>query len=126
MFQGQGNVGELLPPFSNLSTSQYFFPLTIPFSNQSHKPNILSTMVVQAIPKESWDALLRPDESPFLEHDWLCAMEKSNCATVDTGASDALTGEYSFACGVFEVQQAVFFCFAPPQLALFVNRVPNH
>ncbi|CAM9732196.1 unnamed protein product, partial [Hapterophycus canaliculatus] len=40
---------------------------------------------VQAIPKESWDALLRPDESPFLEHDWLFAMEKSECASVDKG-----------------------------------------
>ncbi|CAM9827813.1 unnamed protein product [Ectocarpus sp. 12 AP-2014] len=40
---------------------------------------------IQGIPKESWDGLLRPDESPFLEHDWLYAMEKSKCATVDTG-----------------------------------------
>ncbi len=41
----------------------------------------------QGIPKESWDALLRPEESPFLEHDWLRAMETSKCATVDTGGS---------------------------------------
>ncbi|CAM9283452.1 unnamed protein product [Ectocarpus sp. 13 AM-2016] len=41
---------------------------------------------IQGIPKESWDGLLRPDDSPFLEHDWLYAMEKSKCATVDTGA----------------------------------------
>lgn len=41
----------------------------------------------QGIPKESWDALLRPEESPFMEHDWLRAMETSKCATVDTGGS---------------------------------------
>lgn len=42
---------------------------------------------MQGIPKESWDALLRPEESPFLEHDWLRAMEESKCATIDTGDS---------------------------------------
>ena len=39
----------------------------------------------QGIPKESWDALLRPEESPFMEHDWLRAMEESKCATIDSG-----------------------------------------
>ncbi|CAN0444626.1 unnamed protein product, partial [Laminaria digitata] len=41
---------------------------------------------LQSIPKESWDSLLRPDESPFLEHDWIYAMEESECAAIDAGA----------------------------------------
>lgn len=78
-------------------------------------------MVVQGIPKESWDRLLRPDESPFLEHDWLYAMEKSKCATVDTGAWDALAGDYSSPRGVFAVQQQSFLVSRD-----FVSRTIKH
>ena len=49
---------------------------------------------VQGIPKDSWDALLRPNESPFLEHDWLRAMEESKCATIDTGVVCCCTHLY--------------------------------
>lgn len=41
--------------------------------------------LLQSIPKQEWDSLLRPRDSPFLEHDWIYAMEESECATVDTG-----------------------------------------
>lgn len=41
---------------------------------------------VKSIPKNDWDGLLQPDESPFLEHDWIYAMEESKCATMDSGA----------------------------------------
>ena len=31
----------------------------------------------EKISREEWNALLAPDDSPFLEWDWLCAMEQS-------------------------------------------------
>ncbi|HUO06495.1 MAG TPA: GNAT family N-acetyltransferase [Candidatus Binataceae bacterium] len=37
------------------------------------------------IPRESWDAVLTPDDSPFVEWDWLYAMEQSGSATRETG-----------------------------------------
>ena len=47
----------------------------------------VTQLFLQGIPKESWDSLLRPDESPFLEHDWIYAMEESECAAIDAGAA---------------------------------------
>jgi len=35
--------------------------------------------------RNDWDALLAPDDSPFLEWDWLAAMEESKSATRKTG-----------------------------------------
>lgn len=40
---------------------------------------------IRSIAKDDWDGLLRPHDSPFLEHDWIYAMEESKCATMDSG-----------------------------------------
>src|SRR5271155_1912760 len=40
---------------------------------------------IEKISREDWDALLEPDDSPFLEWDWLAAMEKSGSAARDSG-----------------------------------------
>jgi predicted N-acyltransferase len=40
---------------------------------------------IEKIPRESWGYLLAPDDSPFVEWDWLFAMEKSGSATRQTG-----------------------------------------
>ena len=37
------------------------------------------------IARAEWDALLGPDGSPFLEWDWLDALEQSGCVTAKTG-----------------------------------------
>jgi predicted N-acyltransferase len=37
------------------------------------------------IDREAWDELLGPDGSPFLEWDWLDALEQSGCVTSKTG-----------------------------------------
>lgn len=42
-------------------------------------------MFLKSIAKDDWDGLLRPHDSPFLEHDWIYAMEESKCATMDSG-----------------------------------------
>jgi predicted N-acyltransferase len=40
---------------------------------------------ITKIPRDDWDALLADDDSPFLEWDWLAAMEKSKSAVRATG-----------------------------------------
>src|SRR5260370_4628363 len=40
---------------------------------------------IDKIPREAWDSLLAPDDSPFVEWDWLCAMEHSGSAARNTG-----------------------------------------
>jgi len=40
---------------------------------------------IEKIPREAWDGLLAPDESPFVEWDWLFAMEHSGSAARKTG-----------------------------------------
>jgi len=40
---------------------------------------------IEKIPREDWNALLASDDSPFLDWDWLFAMEKSGCAARRTG-----------------------------------------
>ncbi|HUA35207.1 MAG TPA: GNAT family N-acetyltransferase [Candidatus Binataceae bacterium] len=40
---------------------------------------------IEKVPREAWDALLEPDDSPFVEWDWLYAMEHSKCAVRKTG-----------------------------------------
>ncbi len=40
---------------------------------------------IAKIPRLEWNALLAPDDSPFLDWDWLSAMEQSESAVPDTG-----------------------------------------
>ncbi len=40
---------------------------------------------IRDIPCDAWNALLAPDDSPFLEWEWLCAMEESKSAARKTG-----------------------------------------
>jgi predicted N-acyltransferase len=40
---------------------------------------------IRDIPRADWNALLAPDDTPFLDWDWLCAMEESKSATRNTG-----------------------------------------
>ncbi|HEV2169849.1 MAG TPA: GNAT family N-acetyltransferase [Candidatus Binatus sp.] len=40
---------------------------------------------IEKISRDAWDALLTPDDSPFVEWDWLRAMEHSGSASRNTG-----------------------------------------
>ncbi len=40
---------------------------------------------IRDVQREEWNALLAPDDSPFLDWDWLCAMEESGSAARKTG-----------------------------------------
>src|SRR5271170_3123092 len=40
---------------------------------------------IHKISRDAWDSLLAPDDSPFVEWDWLRAMEDSGSAARDTG-----------------------------------------
>jgi predicted N-acyltransferase len=40
---------------------------------------------IDKISRDAWDSLLAPDDSPFVEWDWLRAMEQSGSAARDTG-----------------------------------------
>jgi uncharacterized protein len=40
---------------------------------------------VREIPRETWDALLRDDSSPFVEHGWLELLEDTGCVGEGTG-----------------------------------------
>ena len=40
---------------------------------------------IDKIPRDAWDGLLTPDDSPFVEWDWLRAMEDSGSAARNTG-----------------------------------------
>ena len=40
---------------------------------------------IEKVSREAWDALLDPADSPFIEWDWLYAMEHSRCAIRKTG-----------------------------------------
>ena len=40
---------------------------------------------VRDVPRESWDALLRPGSSPFVEHTWLSCLEEAGCVGERTG-----------------------------------------
>jgi hypothetical protein len=40
---------------------------------------------IRDIPRVEWNALLAPDDAPFLDWDWLCAMEESKSASRKTG-----------------------------------------
>ena len=48
----------------------------------------LSVEIVEGIgkvPRDAWNAMLSPGDSPFLDWDWLSAMEESRSASRDTG-----------------------------------------
>ena len=55
----------------------------------AHSRNGLITVEVvegiSKIPREDWNALVSDDDSPFVDWDWLYAMEASNSATRNTG-----------------------------------------
>ena len=54
----------------------------------SETPTRLELAVVERIrdiPRDEWNALLSADDSPFLEWEWLCAMEESKSAARKTG-----------------------------------------
>jgi predicted N-acyltransferase len=40
---------------------------------------------IRDVQREEWNALLAPDDSPFVDWDWLCAMEESGSAARKTG-----------------------------------------
>src|SRR5215469_5083299 len=40
---------------------------------------------IEKVPPKAWDGLLAPDDSPFVEWEWLHAMERSGCAVRKTG-----------------------------------------
>lgn len=40
---------------------------------------------IRDIPAEAWDALHTDDDSPFVEHEWLCALEETGCASAERG-----------------------------------------
>ncbi|MGC1676862.1 MAG: GNAT family N-acetyltransferase [Candidatus Binataceae bacterium] len=40
---------------------------------------------IEKIPRAEWDAILSPDDSPFLEWDWLADLERSGSATRKSG-----------------------------------------
>jgi len=40
---------------------------------------------IEKIPRVAWDAILAPEDSPFLEWDWLAALERSGSATPKSG-----------------------------------------
>ena len=42
---------------------------------------------IRDVPRDDWNALLAPDDSPFLDWDWLWAMEESKSAARTTGWS---------------------------------------
>jgi uncharacterized protein len=42
---------------------------------------------IAKLPRDAWNALLDDDDSPFIEWDWLCAMEESKSATRKSGWS---------------------------------------
>lgn len=40
---------------------------------------------IREIPREAWDALVREDASPFVEHTWLDCLEEANCVGAQAG-----------------------------------------
>ena len=44
--------------------------------------------------REEWNALLSDKSSPFLEYDWIYAMEESGCATAGEGWQPVHIGVY--------------------------------
>jgi len=40
---------------------------------------------ISAVARAQWNGLLEPEDSPFVDWDWLYALEKSGCASAETG-----------------------------------------
>ncbi|AKV02496.1 hypothetical protein AKJ09_09159 [Labilithrix luteola] len=40
---------------------------------------------IDEIPRETWDSMLRPGASPFMEHTWLSCLEEAGCVGGSTG-----------------------------------------
>ena len=54
----------------------------------SEKPGEYTLRVlerVREVPRETWDALLTDDSSPFVEHTWLDCLEEAGCTGGETG-----------------------------------------
>lgn len=65
------------------------------------------------IPPEAWNALLaqEADPSPFMRHEYLCALHESGCATADTGWQPGFltlwrAGELQAACALYFKQHS--------------------
>ncbi len=56
-------------------------------TRSSKDPEIAIVETIRAIGREEWNALLRDDDSPFVDWDWLFAMEESGSAVRKTGWS---------------------------------------
>jgi hypothetical protein len=56
---------------------QYALPTNIVFK-------ILDT--IQYTTQDEWNSLLTPETSPFLNYEWICALEKSGCAVAEQGS----------------------------------------
>jgi predicted N-acyltransferase len=45
----------------------------------ARKPSVVIVDRISSIPRHQWNSLLEPDDSPFVEWDWLHALEESGC-----------------------------------------------
>ena len=48
-------------------------------------PEVILCRRITDIPRSEWDALIGPNDSPFVEWDWLASLEESGCVTAKTG-----------------------------------------
>ncbi|MGH8012581.1 MAG: GNAT family N-acetyltransferase [Candidatus Binataceae bacterium] len=53
--------------------------------NSSIAPEIAVVEHIRDLPRDEWNALMREDDSPFVDWDWLAAMEESKSASRNTG-----------------------------------------
>jgi predicted N-acyltransferase len=53
--------------------------------NSTSAPEVMVVEHIRDIARDEWNALMREDESPFLDWDWLHAMEESRSASRNTG-----------------------------------------
>jgi predicted N-acyltransferase len=59
-------------------------------SSNNHNPTDIEISIadrIRDVARDDWNALLAPDDSPFIDWDWLYAMEESKSATRKTGWS---------------------------------------
>ena len=61
---------------------------------------------IRDVAREEWNSLLAPDDTPFVDWDWLQAMEESHSATRKTGWSPChitvrMAGELIAACPLY-------------------------
>ena len=68
-------------------------PTTMPlYAAREFGIKILSS--IKDFSREEWNALLSDKSSPFLEYDWIYAMEESGCATAGEGWQPVHIGVY--------------------------------